>query len=154
MRWTDEMRIETPEQIEVYLELAGLGSRFVAQMIDWLWKILVTLALGAVCLVTLALMGFGKLIDAPSNMMLALVVAVVYLLWLGYGISFELRWNGQTPGKRTAGIRVMQVGGAPIDLRAACIRNLLAVADFLPAFDLLGAVLILLTERHQRLGDM
>ena len=51
-------------------------------------------------------------------------------------------------------IRVVQQNGAPIDARAACIRNLLAVADFLPAFQMLGALLILLTANRQRLGDL
>jgi len=154
MRWTDEMRIETPEQIEVDLELAGLGSRFVAQLIDWFWKLFATAILALLCVVVLGVLGAGRLVERPSALLLAVVVAVVYVLWLGYGIYFELRWNGQTPGKRAAGIRVIQVGGAPLDFRAACVRNLLAVADFLPVFHILGAVLILLTERRQRLGDM
>jgi uncharacterized RDD family membrane protein YckC len=154
MRWTDEMRIDTPEQIEVDLELAGLGSRFVAQLIDWFWKVFATAILALLCMIVLGVLGWGNLFDEPTTMFLAVVVTVLYLLWLGYGIYFEVRCNGQTPGKRTAGIRVIQAGGAPIDFRAACIRNLLAVADFLPAFHLLGALLILLSERRQRLGDM
>ncbi len=148
------MRIETPEQIEVDLELAGLGSRFVAQLIDWFWKILITAVLGFLTAVVLAMLGAGKLAERPNPLLLAVVIAVFYLLWLGYGIYFELRRSGQTPGKRVAGIRVIQAGGAPLDFRAACVRNLLAAADFLPVFHILGAVLILLTERRQRLGDM
>lgn len=154
MRWTDETRIETPEQINVDLELAGLGSRFVAQLIDWFWKVLLTAALALPVIIVLGALGGGKLLEEPTTLVLALAIAVTYVLWLGYGIFFELRWNGQTPGKRLAGIRAIQVGGAPIDFQVACIRNLLAVADFLPVFHILGAILILLTERQQRLGDL
>jgi hypothetical protein len=69
-------------------------------------------------------------------------------------VYFEVRKNGQTPGKRLAGIRAIRDSGAPLDLRSAMIRNLLRFADFLPGFYLLGAFLVLLTSRHQRLGDM
>jgi uncharacterized RDD family membrane protein YckC len=154
MRWTDEMRIETPEQIGVDLELAGLGSRFVAQVVDWLWKALFSFVLLLIGAIVVGLLGHGHALEDPSKMLIALVIALLYGLWLGYAIYFELRWNGQTPGKRFAGIRVVSQNGAPIDFRAACVRNLLAIADFLPAFHLLGALLVLLTRNSQRLGDL
>jgi hypothetical protein len=44
--------------------------------------------------------------------------------------------------------------GAPVDFRSACVRNLLATPDFLPCFHLLGGLLVLLTARHQRHGDL
>ncbi|HEY2784315.1 MAG TPA: RDD family protein, partial [Fimbriiglobus sp.] len=104
--------------------------------------------------VILALLGKDKLVEDASPTLLSVVVAVLYCLWLGYGIYFELRRNGRTPGKRIAGIRAIQFGGSPLDFRAAAVRNLLAVADFLPAFHILGAILILLTPNRQRLGDL
>jgi uncharacterized RDD family membrane protein YckC len=154
MQWKDELRIETPEQIELDLELAGLGSRFLAQALDWLLKGLLTAVLVMIALVVLAMVGQRGVIEHPSRVILAAVVAMVYTLWLGYGIFFEVRWNGQTPGKRSAEVRVLREGGAPVDFRTACVRNLLAVADFLPGFFLLGSLLILLNARRQRLGDM
>src|SRR5208337_1987118 len=45
MSWGEELRIETPEQIDFNLEVAGPGSRFYAQMIDWTFKWLVVLGL-------------------------------------------------------------------------------------------------------------
>lgn len=154
MRWTDEVRIETPEQVEVDLELAGLGSRFLAQMLDWFIKILISVGIGFVLLIALTLLGASPDLERPAPLLVAGAVAVLYLLWLGYGIYFELRRNGQTPGKKAAGIRTVMDGGGPLDGRAAAVRNLLAVADFLPLFHLLGSVLILLTPRRQRLGDL
>jgi uncharacterized RDD family membrane protein YckC len=147
------MRIDTPEQIGLDLELAGLGSRFVAQVVDWVWKCLLAFFAGGLGLIILALFN-AKPVDQPSKFLVAVVVAVIYLLMLGYGVYFEARWNGQTPGKRFARIRVVRQGGAPVDGVAAGVRNLLAVADFLPAGLLLGAVLILLTPNRQRLGDL
>ncbi len=153
MRWTDEMRIETPEQIGVDLELAGLGTRFLAQVVDWFWKVLLTI----IVIVGILFFSVGMKANPfkeANTLFIAIVVGGMYLLWFGYGVYFEMRWNGQTPGKKFVKIRVVQQNGAPIDARAACIRNLLAVADFLPAFQMLGALLILLTANRQRLGDL
>lgn len=154
MEWSDEVRLETPEQIDVDLELAGLGSRFLAIMWDWFWKTLFTFVLLVCFVIFLALLGQAALFEHPSKILIALVVAVLYAFWLGYAVYFEVKWNGQTPGKWLVGIRVIQESGAPIDFRAACVRNLLALADMLPISFLLGAILVLVTSRHQRLGDM
>lgn len=154
MDGTDELRIETPEQIGVDLELAGLGSRFVAQVLDWLWKVLITLLVLLVLVLVISLFTRWKDVDDVPTVVQAAMILGLYALWLGWGIYFEVRRNGQTPGKRTAGIRAIRQDGAPIDFRASAIRNLLAVADFLPAFFLLGAVLVLLTKKRQRLGDL
>jgi uncharacterized RDD family membrane protein YckC len=154
MRWTDDVRLETPEQITVDLELAGLGSRFVAQMVDWLLKILFSGLLVIAVVIAGGLLGFSQQIEHASVLVQALAVAALYLLWLGFDIYYEAVHNGQTPGKRHAGIRVIRDGGAPLDFQAAAVRNLLGLADMLPWFYVLGAVIVLLTPKRQRLGDL
>jgi uncharacterized RDD family membrane protein YckC len=151
----DEVRIETPEQIDLTLEPAGLGSRFVARFLDIDIQIGIFTGVAIVCAVLLALLGgFDLSSKLAPGYVGALIALVVFLIQFIYDIFFELRWNGQTPGKYAAGIRVMRDGGAPIDFRASCIRNLLRVVDFLPLFYLGGALLILLGSRRQRLGDL
>jgi uncharacterized RDD family membrane protein YckC len=160
MRWTDDIQIETPEQIDVSLELAGLGSRFVARLIDWIFKWIILLVALVVGAILFGLLGVSVPLNDPlkatgaAQMLLLLSVVAGYAFFLGYDVYFELRRNGQTPGKRWTGIRVIREGGAPLDFRSACIRSLLAMADFLPVFYLLGAVLMVGTARKQRLGDL
>jgi uncharacterized RDD family membrane protein YckC len=149
----DEVSIETPEQVELTLEPAGLGARTVAWVVDALLKGLVLLGLALLGLLFAGLTG-GDVSDWLSGYYLALVVAGVAVLLMAYDVYFEVWHNGQTPGKRHQGIRVLREGGGPVDFRSACIRWLLAVADFLPMFYLLGATLILLSRRRQRLGDL
>jgi uncharacterized RDD family membrane protein YckC len=154
MRWTDEVRIETPEQIDVDLELAGLGSRFVAQFIDWLLEFLIILVFAiAVGLIEAAVQWAAPLRRRPELMWALAAIAAFFICFL-YNTVFEVARNGQTPGKKYCGIRVIREGGAALDFGAGCVRNLLAVADLLPLFYFLGAALILLSGRRQRLGDL
>jgi uncharacterized RDD family membrane protein YckC len=153
MDWTNKLRLETPEQIEVDMELAGLGSRFFAQIVDWLIKIVVAVFLLFILFMIALATEVAKLLADPSTAGIAIGFALLYVFFLGYGIFFEAFRNGQTPGKWCTGIRVIQQSGASVDFVSAGIRNFLAIADFLPAL-LLGAILIQSTTRRQRLGDM
>src|SRR5262249_46836683 len=131
----------------------GLGSRFVAWVLDWVVKILLLLGLLLLALLFAGLLG-GEVSGWFEGYYLALLGLVAAGLLMAYDVYFEVRHNGQTPGKRHQGIRVMREGGGPVDFRSACLRALLSPADFLPALYLLGGVLVLLNKRHQRLGDM
>jgi uncharacterized RDD family membrane protein YckC len=150
MQWTDDVRIETPEQIDVALEIAGIGSRFVAWVVDLVLKVAVGLLLALLGIVVVGLFGDNPL----SKIYWVIFGSIGFFLWMGYGIYFEVRRNGQTPGKKLAGIRVIREWGAPVDFGTACIRNLLAIADFLPVFYVLGGPVMMLSARGQRLGDM
>ena len=62
--------------------------------------------------------------------------------------------SGQTLGKKALGLVVVtEEGGAP-DVAAAAVRNLLRFVDWLPAFYLLGAIVVAVSDRDQRLGDL
>jgi uncharacterized RDD family membrane protein YckC len=154
MGWTDEVRIETPEQIDMGLELAGLGTRFVAQLFDWVIKVLVTFFLVLAGVLAASLAGLTVQMDHLSPIALAVLVGVLFVLWFGFDLLYEATRNGQTPGKRMAGIRVIREGGAAVTFQAAAVRNLLGLADLLPGFYVLGAVIILFTPKRQRLGDL
>jgi hypothetical protein len=67
---------------------------------------------------------------------------------------FEAAWNGQTPGKRVIGLRVISVTGRPISVFEAILRNVVRIADQLPGIYAIGIISVFVTERHQRLGDL
>ncbi len=152
MSWGEGLRVETPEQIDFDLEVAGPGSRFYAQVLDWAIKWLVVAVLGVAVVPVAA--AAGRLSPGAAFLLLAAGVAGAFLFFLGYDVFFEGCRNGQTPGKRAAGLRVVRDDGGPVDVRAACVRNLIGVADFLPAFYLGGGLVAALNARGQRLGDM
>jgi hypothetical protein len=74
-------------------------------------------------------------------------------LW-GYYIFFEMTWNGQSPGKRLAKLRVICVDGRPVTLAESLIRNLVRLVDFLPGFYGVGVVTMFIQPQSRRLGDL
>lgn len=139
----DRITISTPEGIELEMVLAGAASRFIAGSIDLALQLILALL---AALVTLALIG-GGIGDALFAIAL---FAVLYL----YDVLFEVLASGRTPGKRVTQLRVVREQGAPVDLRASAIRNLLRLVDALPSVYLVGLLSIVLTSRNQRLGDL
>ena len=160
MLMADAYDLRTPEQVDLEYEVAGLGSRFIAILIDSLIQVAVMIAVVAAFAFGAALLGvtgrrlFGG--DGTLAVVLGIAVAVllVFLITWGYFVIFELTWNGQTPGKRAAGIRVITTRGEPITLVHTFVRNLVRIVDYLPTSYMVGAVVILATRRAQRLGDL
>jgi hypothetical protein len=76
-----------------------------------------------------------------------------FLIW-GYYFFFEwINW-GQTPGKQIMGIRVSMADGAPAELVACAVRNVVRLIDFALGFFGLTFFILIFTPRYQRLGDL
>jgi uncharacterized RDD family membrane protein YckC len=143
----EELVVATPERVSFRLETAGLGSRFVAQLIDG------AALSGIVIAVGLASAGLGVL---TRNALLATLVFVLLGLlgaW-AYLIVPEALWAGKSLGKLALGLRVVDAQGGPITAGQAIVRNLLRIVDFLPVYYAVGAIAIFVSSRNQRLGDM
>jgi uncharacterized membrane protein SpoIIM required for sporulation/uncharacterized RDD family membrane protein YckC len=141
------LEIETPENVVLDYEIAGIGSRTFAGFLDVL--ILVAWYLGAAILFdAFDLEGmFGSWLNAA-------LIAIVMLGYWAYFTLFEAFRNGQTPGKRLAGIRVVRDTGHPVTIGSAGARGLLRTLDLFPPLLLLDVLLIALNPRAKRLGDM
>ncbi len=142
--YSDKLSIDTPENILLDAEIAGFGSRFVAALTDYALIIILIVAVTWLFIQS----------QAKGSSILAFYYISVFLIAWGYHLIFELIWNGQTPGKRRAGIRVMQSNGLPVTVSAVLIRNIIRLFDFLPLFYGLGLVMLFATKRTQRLGDL
>jgi uncharacterized RDD family membrane protein YckC len=145
MQYEESTRIATPEGVELELVLAGLGSRFIAELLD---GALIVLMLGA--LVGLAALAGGT----GGFILLTLVAGGVLLISVAYNVAFEVLAAGRTPGKRWNGLRVVMDGGEPVGLRASAVRNLVRLIEGPPLWYVPAIVSILATRRNQRLGDL
>jgi uncharacterized RDD family membrane protein YckC len=143
----ERISIKTPEGLEIELNLAGLGSRIAAAVVD-----------GVALAVMLVLAAFGMfgLADRMASPLLALGIGwlIVLLITIGYFVAFEVFNDGRTPGKSMFSIQVVGIDGEPVGFGPSVVRNLLRLVDLFPALPVLGAISILASDRNQRLGDL
>ncbi len=148
----DKLTIDTPEQIAIEFPLAGIGSRFLAIVFDSLLQFIGYVVLGLIA--ALALGGnLGRIWPSAWNWSAAVLILVVFCLYWGYYAFFETIWQGQTPGKRHAGIRVIKDTGRSITAFEAIARNLVRVVDQFPGVYAVGCVTMFLNKKSKRLGD-
>ncbi|HEV7966779.1 MAG TPA: RDD family protein [Candidatus Acidoferrales bacterium] len=151
----EKLIIETPEQTSIEFPLAGIGSRFLAILIDSLIQgaVVIVLVLVLVGLgFGLRTAGFGRSSAAGVWIVAALILGY-FLLMYGYFILFESIWNGQTPGKRLTHIRVIKDSGQPITAIDAVGRNLLRLVDQMPFAYGIGVLCAWISPQSKRLGD-
>lgn len=151
--FADQLNIATPEQVELEFSVAGIGSRFVAVLLDHLIQGSFFILLGF--LLAFLLSGAaGDKLNLMSKWFLAVFIALNFCIIWGYFALFEAFWHGQTPGKHIMKLRVIKDSGRQITLFEALARNLLRLVDYLPSLYLVGVVAMLCTRRNQRLGDL
>ena len=121
--------IVTPENIAFEYQMAGPLRRMPAYVIDLVLRALVYIAAFIVLIFT------GAITLGETGALAA--YGVMLLMWFAlewfYGGLFETFWNGQTPGKRVLGLRVLTISGEPINGGQAIMRNFLRFADMMPA---------------------
>lgn len=148
----DQLNIDTPELVAIEMPLAGIGSRFIAILVDYLiWgaAFFLIIAMGAIIISAVHFLG-----RVSANWAVGIFVLIVFLLQWGYFALFEAFGNGRTPGKRVAKIRVIHQSGRGISFIESLARNLVRFVDYMPGFYAVGVVAIFVSRRHQRLGDM
>lgn len=155
--YADQLNIETPEQVDLRFPIAGLGSRFLAVLLDVLIVAAVYLVVGLVVYIT-AVSGNTTPAETtkPDTMAKWLIAGFIFINFVlnwGYYTLFETFWNGQTPGKRVMKIRVIKDSGRSITLFEAMARNLIRVVDALPGAYLVGVITMMCNRRNKRLGD-
>jgi len=151
----EQLSIDAPEHIELTFDLAGVGSRFCATLVD---SIILTIILGlfSVAMNSLNVLEYnmGLLAGGFEHWIVAALILIIFAILWGYYIAFELMWNGQSPGKRLLKLRVMKTGGYPITLLESTIRNLIRLIDFLPLFYGIGVITMIIDKKWRRLGDL
>lgn len=146
-----QVDVETPEHVAIGYELADLGSRFTALLLDWLLIILGGMGL------SLGIQTMGSLfgLNLMTGTALGVAIFVAFLLQWGYFMLFEGLRDGQTPGKRWMGIRVVHDGGYPVTMRGSAVRNLLRIVDCMPPPSwAVGGISMMLHPQTKRVGDL
>lgn len=146
----EHLNIDTPENVIFDYEIVGIGSRFMAALVDTTLIVLLQL----IVYVPMIFL-FGDQFGSDENTWLVgLFILIAFIFLWGYYIFFEVLWNGQSPGKRWVGLRVLCANGTPITLTESIIRNLVRIVDFLPFAYGVGVVTMFIDGKSRRLGDM
>jgi uncharacterized RDD family membrane protein YckC len=151
------VEIETPEQTILSYTVAGVGSRTAAALVD-----LVIIIVGQLS-IFLVIAEISSVFDSRTSAAQKLsggwvtAIGLLFsfaLIW-GYYVMFEGIWDGQTPGKRMLGIRVVQDGGYSVSFGASAVRNLLRFVDMQPGIlYAIGLVSVTISKSGKRLGDI
>jgi uncharacterized RDD family membrane protein YckC len=149
---TRTTELELPEEIDLQLEVANVGSRTLAVLAD----------LGICAIVLLTVYVASSILDMNvsdwmtgfgANAVTILFIVLIFASQWLYFFLFEWRWNGQTPGKRLLHLRVIKADGAPVNWIDVLLRDLARPVDAFGPMALIGLLMIFVTPRAQRLGD-
>ncbi len=158
----DTLKIDTPENVTFDYSVAGIGSRFLAALVDtFIIGLLQVIVFGTLLWVLSRMSGFSLLDSSGSSSdakvlywVFGILVLLSFVFYWGYYIFFEILWNGQTPGKRLVSLRVIRVDGTPVSASEVVIRNLVRTIDLLPVAYGVGVVTMFVTHNSRRLGDL
>ena len=153
---SDKLELYSPEAIGINMEIAGIGARSHAFIIDWHIRLL--LAVSWLLAVGIALFSFQGLTQSPwenaSTSLLYIWLIPAGILYFFYHPVLEILMAGKTPGKRMAGVKLVTLKGLTPSTGALLIRNVFRLLDSLPAFYILGLGTAALTRHQVRIGDL
>jgi uncharacterized RDD family membrane protein YckC len=140
-----DLVVSTPERVSFDYQVAGLGTRAIAQVLDLL---IVGGLLLAVYFVALAVSLAGSSV--------AVIVGLIggFVVIFGYFWVSEALWSGQTIGKKAFRLRVVGDRGEPLTFAQAGIRNIVRIVDFLPYAYGVGLIVLFVNGKGKRLGDL
>ena len=154
MTRTNTLLIKTPEGVVFSQTLAGPVTRFLAWLIDFVCAAIVLAALNFLTMATVVV---------SLEIANAISVVLFFVVTIGYAMTLEWLWRGQTVGKRIMKLRVVDATGLRLRFSQVVIRNLLRIIDSpmfvlgsvpLPTFYVIGGPLTFFTRKAQRLGDV
>lgn len=140
--------IVTGEAVALDLRPAGVATRSLAAVIDFMTQVAILLVLSLVVL--------RFVLSADSAADEAIGVTVYVLVLLGYPVLFETLTRGRTLGKMALGLRVVRDDGGPIRFRHAFVRGLVGVVLEKPGLSLgsIALITMLVSRSGKRVGDM
>ena len=139
----DNFQIETAQNVSIYQNVAGIGDRILAYIID-------ALIIFSYLLLSVFLLGaFG--IDDDELWVFMLVLGLPTFL---YHLFFETFWDGKTPGKSAMKLRVVKLDGSKPGFGSYFVRWLMRIVDISITSGGVAIVSILISDKGQRLGDM
>src|SRR5476651_2536750 len=140
------IRITTSQNIDIDYEVAGLGERILARLID----------LGIFVLVLILGLFFASLSTLWNESGIGgVVVIIIYcVLFVFYDLICEVFMNGQSIGKRIMKIKVISIDGRRPTFGQYLLRWLFRIVDFTLTVGGCALITAIMSKKCQRLGDI
>jgi uncharacterized RDD family membrane protein YckC len=142
-----ELIVATPERVSFGYQVAGLGTRAIAQLLDLLIVSAILIAVSLAASAAATLLGNSLVADL-------IIVFGFFITLFGYFWVSEAMWSGQTLGKKAFRLRAVGDRGEPLTFMQAGIRNIVRIVDFLPYGYGVGVVVMFVNGKGKRLGDL
>lgn len=139
--------IQTAQNIEVEYDVASLGDRVVARIIDGL-------ILGAYVMAFVLIFFIGGYTGPGNEAVIGFVFLFAFLPIMFYDLVMEQFFNGQSIGKKVMKIKVISLNGAQPTFSQYLLRWLFRLVDFSLSGSLVGLITVAVSENKQRVGDM
>ncbi|MBD8388048.1 RDD family protein [Dysgonomonas sp. BGC7] len=145
------IEVQTTQNVTIDYETAGLGQRILAYLIDYI--IIILWFFGWIWLFSyIAPIGYGAV---EGGQVLAICVWILFFgPVLFYDFLFETFNNGQSLGKMVMKIRVVNIDGTAPSTGSYLMRWLFRLVDFSLTYGFLGVIMVAVTKKNQRLGDL
>jgi uncharacterized RDD family membrane protein YckC len=139
------IRITTSQNIDIDYEIAGVGPRILARILDSLMFFII---IGAVALtISLTIGNF-------DGIGVGIMVVIFGLLYVFYDLLCEIFMNGQSVGKKVMKIKVISLDGGRPSVGQYMLRWLFRIVDFSFTGGLCALISAAVSEKNQRVGDM
>lgn len=145
------IHITTSQNIDIEYQLADLGTRIVARLLDYVVYIgIYILAL----IITLTTGSFSNYTGNGQNIGILIAVSLWLILCVLYDLLCEIFMNGQSIGKRAMKIKVISLTGTRPRVSQYLLRWLFRIIDFGITFGSCALMSVVLTDKKQRIGDL
>lgn len=150
----EELVLTSVAGTEARLEIAGVGARSFAFIIDWHVRLLAAVIwFGGAGFLVGEYVSAGAIFEFGAGWIPWVTLAPPMAIYFLYHPVIEAL-TGTTPGKRYAGVRIVTERGHRPSVGAILVRNLLRMIDSLPTFYVIGMIVAIIDGHARRLGDM
>lgn len=139
----DNFQIETAQNISINQNVAGIGERILAYLIDLL------IMFSYVIVVILIISRLN--LRGPDEWVFMIIIGLPLFL---YFLLWEAGWDGRSPGKAALHLRVVMLDGSKPHLSNYLVRWLLRMVDITFTSGSVAVISILFSGKGQRLGDL
>lgn len=143
--------INTSQNVQLSFEIADLGKRILATLID-------TLIMGVYVALIIWISYKLEVYEFFESSYGETIALIIYLIAaipiMFYALLFEYFMNGQSPGKYFLKLRVAKIDNSQVGLSSYLFRWLFRMIDIWTMYGVVGIMTIAFNKRGQRLGDI